>query len=176
MEKMARLTPEVKEFSEKIDSSGFDGLTASDVAAALAKIKGDDAPSCLMRFKYANDVRSGRQLLARIKGSIITSCDVPEHMNTDLAMLVLEHTLMPPHCPVCHGRKEVMTGTLKIVCRVCSGSGIASKCDAHMAQALHITKLEWTGHYSRQYCTITSIVNEWERLGKRTLIDALLFY
>lgn len=175
MEKLAKLTPEAKEFTERIDNGNFEGLSASDIAAALAKIKGDDAPSCLMRFKYADDVREGRKVLARIKGVIITSCDVPEHMNTDMALLVLEDAFMPQHCRCCHGRKEVMSGELKIICRVCNGSGVGRRNDAHMAQALHVTIGEWRDHYKGEYCNLMRIVGAWESAGRKAMLDALLF-
>lgn len=175
MEKLARLTTYSKGTKAEHDDFGFGGLSASDIAAALGKIRGDNAPSNLMRFKYCHDPREGRKLLAKIAGAIMLNTDVPLFMNTDLAILIMENSVMPQHCVICQGKGEMMAGELKIVCRACNGSGMAAKTDLYMAQALHISKDVWKATVEREYNRLMAIVESWEHRGRMAILEALVW-
>ena len=175
MEKLARMTTAISGYKEKVDGYSFGGLSGEDLAHALGKLRNDYAPSHLMRFKYCHDPREGRRLLSFIAGAIMTSCNIPENMNKDMAMLVMETYVIPNHCVVCQGKGEMMAGELKIVCRACNGAGIADKTDLFMAQALHISKIQWQNKYEREFNSIMSIVADWEHRGRAAIFEALLW-
>lgn len=175
MEKLAKLNPKIMGWNQRTDGAGFGNLTGEEIAAALGSIRSDDGPSCLMRAKYCHDPRELRKLLARVKGSLITSCDVPDEMLAPMALLVCEEVIMPPLCPVCQGRKETIVNNLKIVCKNCDGGGVVRKSDGYMASHLSITVREWQDKYLKQFALALDIAYGWEHQGRMAIMNALLF-
>lgn len=175
MELLSKMNTKVMSWQARVDGHGIDHLSGNDLAAALAKIKGDDSPSIFMRAKYCHDAREARKLIAHIGGAIITSTDIPQKYHTQMARLVFETALAPPLCPLCRGTKEVKVNDLVIVCKRCEGSGITAKTDSYMATFLNCTKSEWQNKLEADYCTLMSIVDRWEHLGRQAILNAVLF-
>ena len=175
MEILGHMNPKVMKWAARGDGDAVGGLSAEELAQALAKIKGEDGPSVFMRAKYCNDAREARRLLALIGGSIITSHDIPVKYQTLMARLVFETALMPPLCPMCRGTKQVTVNDKVFICSKCDGHGMISKSDLYMASFLNASKEEWASHLEKEYCRLMSIVDRWEYLGRQAILSALIF-
>lgn len=53
-----------------------------------------------------------------------------------LAAAVIREIAKRPHCPGCEGRGETMSDELRVVCKVCAGSGMAGVSDRRRATAI----------------------------------------
>jgi hypothetical protein len=175
MEKLAKLNPKIMGWNQRTDGHSIGHLTGEEIAAALGSIRTDDAPSILMRAKYCHDPKELRKLIARVKGTLITTFDVPESMLTPMAMLVCEEIILPPLCPVCKGRKEHITQHLKVVCNNCGGSGYVRKSDGYMASHLNITVSEWRNAHLKTFTSCCDILYGWEHEGRKAILNYLLF-
>lgn len=173
MEIMSKMQAGVMGWQEKVDGKSFGELTGHDIAAALATIKGSDAPSNLMRAKYCDDPREARRLLALINGAIIASTRIDDQFRSNVAMLALQEVIVPNLCRKCGGVGEVMVMALRVQCKACCGSGIGRHSDAHYIDAIGCTREQWRFTIEREFGVLMAIVTEWELRGRAAIIRAL---
>lgn len=68
-----------------------------------------------------------------------------------LAAAAITEMATRPHCPGCEGRGETMSGDLRVVCKVCGGSGLGSISDRRRAAAIgrdeSTYRSKWRGVY-----------------------------
>lgn len=68
-----------------------------------------------------------------------------------LAGAVINEIATRPHCHSCEGRGETMAGDLRVVCKVCSGSGLGTVSDRRRAAAIgrdeSTYRSKWRGVY-----------------------------
>ena len=68
-----------------------------------------------------------------------------------LAAAVISEIAKRPHCQACEGRGELMSGELRVICKVCGGSGVVAVSDRRRAAALgrdeSTYRAKWRGVY-----------------------------
>lgn len=82
--------------------------------------------------------RAERDRAAHRLGQIKAQCwpmSTLESLPT-LAAAVIGEIAKRPHCHACEGRGEVMSGDLRVMCKVCGGSGVVAVSDRRRASAL----------------------------------------
>jgi len=82
--------------------------------------------------------RAERDRAAHRLGQIKAQCwpiSTLESLPT-LAAAVISEIAKRPHCQACEGRGEAVTGDLRVVCKVCSGSGLSGVSDRRRAASI----------------------------------------
>lgn len=82
--------------------------------------------------------RAERDRAAHRLGQIKAQCwpiSTLESLPT-LAAAVISEIAKRPHCQACEGRGEVMSGELRVVCKICGGSGLAGVSDRRRAASI----------------------------------------
>lgn len=84
------------------------------------------------------DQRAERDRAAHRLGQVKAQCWPISTLESlpSLAGAVINEIATRPHCHGCEGRGEVLAGDLRVVCKVCSGSGLGAVSDRRRAGAI----------------------------------------
>ena len=170
---MSKLSPKDAGYAPRVDNSGFQDITAQDLAAALGTIRGDSGPSLVAHAKYAHDVQSLRKLLAKLAG-VALQWQLPLEQQRALVELVCRDTLGPTVCCLCNGRAFVMLVNSAILCKSCGGTGIRIPSQKRMAADLGISVAEWKGRYAALHQRLSDLLNDWDKQARKAIVTNLL--
>lgn len=84
------------------------------------------------------DQRAERDRAAHRLGQLKAQCWPISTLESlpSLAAAVIGEIAKRPHCQACEGRGEVMSGELRVVCKICSGSGLTGVSDRRRAASI----------------------------------------
>lgn len=97
--------------------------------------------------------RAERDRAAHRLGQIKAQCWPMSTLESlpSLAGAVINEIATRPHCPACEGRGETSAGDLRVVCKLCSGSGLGAVSDRRRAAAIgrdeSTYRAKWRGVY-----------------------------
>jgi hypothetical protein len=160
-------------YSPRVDSSGFQDISAQDLAACLGTIRNDSGPSLLAWSKYAHDVRSLRRLLARLAGFSL-SWNLDLERQRCLVELAARDYLGSDTCLNCNGRAFVLLDSAAIMCRRCAGTGIRLPSQKRYAADLGVTVGEWRGKYAALHQRLIDLLTDWDREARQSIRRNLL--
>jgi ribosomal protein L40E len=168
-----KLSVKAAGYSPRVDSSGFQDISAQDVAAALGTIRGDSGASLVAWSKYGQDVRSLRRLLARLAGFSL-SWNLGLEQQRKLVELATRDYLGSDTCLNCNGRAFVMVESAAIMCRRCAGTGLRLPSQRRYAQDLDVTVGEWKGKYAAMHQKLIDLLSDWDREARQSIRRNLL--
>ena len=141
--------------------SGWQHLTASDIAGTLAKVP--RGASLLVRVKYANQERFKPDLIYWLKvevfDEIIKSPVQPIH--DKLINLAINEVLDPRICKTCKGVGNLPVEAKLLACEDCNGGKYAWT-EHSRATYCGIHHEVWKRRWSRMYTEILTIPWTWE--------------